>query len=73
MGMPFPTGLKILKKFFERDVGWMWGVNGVASVMGSVLAVVIAILLGFTVALVLGAIMYFCVGLISHRLYAKQP
>jgi MFS family permease len=71
MGMPFPTGLKIFKQFFERDVGWVWGVNGVASVLGSVLAVVIAILSGFTAALVFGAAMYLCVGLISHRLHAK--
>lgn len=67
MGIPFPTGLRLFRQFFERDVGWMWGINGVASVLGSVLAVVIAILSGFTAALVLGAAIYFCVGLISRR------
>lgn len=64
MGIPFPTGLKIFKQFFKRDIGWAWGVNGVASVLGSVLAVVIAIIWGFTAALLLGAILYFCAGVI---------
>ena len=64
MGMPFPTGLKIFKRAFEADVAWMWGINGAMSVMGSVLAVAIAILLGFSWALALGAFAYFCISAI---------
>lgn len=71
MGMPFPTGLKISKQIFERDVGWMWGINGVASVLGSVLAVVVAVLLGFTLTLVLGAVAYLLAGFIFNAIFHK--
>ena len=42
MGMPMPSGLRILAAQGEDLVPWAWGVNGVASVLGSVLAVVLA-------------------------------
>lgn len=64
LGMPFPTGLKIFKQFFEQDVGWMWGINGAMSVLGSVLAVVLAIVYGFTLALLLGGAIYFVVSFV---------
>ena len=58
MGIPFPIGLRILNDFFPEDIAWMWAVNAVMSVLGSVLAVIIAILLGFTWALLAGALAY---------------
>ncbi len=58
MGMPFPTGLRILKDFFPEDIAWMWAVNAVMSVLGSILAVIMAILFGFTWALLAGALAY---------------
>lgn len=64
MGIPFPTGLKIFKQSFERDIGWMWGINGAASVLGSTLAVMFAILNGFTLTLLLGGVSYFIVSFI---------
>jgi len=67
MGIPFPTGLKISKQTFKRDVGWMWGMNGMASVLGSVLAVIVAVSSGFTLALVLGAGSYLLAGFVLTR------
>jgi len=58
MGVPFPTGLRILNDFFSEDIAWMWAVNAVMSVVGSILAVIIAILFGFTWALLAGAVAY---------------
>lgn len=58
MGIPFPTGLRVLNDFFPEDIAWMWAVNAVMSVLGSVLAVIIAIALGFTWALLAGALAY---------------
>ncbi len=64
MGMLFPTGLKIFRQSFEHDIGWMWGINGVASVLGSTLAVVIAMTYGFTLALVFGGACYLAVSFV---------
>jgi hypothetical protein len=45
-------------------IPWMWGLNGVGSVLGSVFTIVIAISLGFAQALLVGAICYLFVFLI---------
>ncbi|MGH9567641.1 MAG: hypothetical protein ACRD4I_16825, partial [Candidatus Angelobacter sp.] len=53
MGMPFPTGLRLVK-----TVEWAWALNAAASVLGSVGAMVIAILFGLTVTLACAAVAY---------------
>lgn len=58
MGIPMPSGIRILATSASELVPWAWGVNGAASVMGSVGALVIAILTGFNEALVVGAGLY---------------
>ena len=62
MGMPFPTGLRALAadstEPAENAVEWAWAMNAAASVLGSVLAMVIAIQFGLTVTLACGAAAY---------------
>ncbi|NOX97162.1 MAG: hypothetical protein GXO98_03695 [Nitrospirae bacterium] len=58
MGIPFPAGLRILKKVFPEEVPWMYGVNGITSVLGSAGAVALAMLFGFTWSLLLGGVIY---------------
>lgn len=58
MGIPFPTGLRILKEVFPEEVPWMWGVNGITSVLGSAGAVALSMLFGFTWSLLLGGALY---------------
>jgi uncharacterized membrane protein SpoIIM required for sporulation len=48
MGMPFPLGMA---NFDDRDRSWYWAVNGATSVLASVLALVIALISGFTAVL----------------------
>ncbi len=49
MGMCFPTGIRLLAKRDPAIVAWAYGVNGAASVLGSVITVVLAIAFGFAV------------------------
>lgn len=58
MGMPMPVGIRLLARNAPEIIPWAWGVNGATSVMGSVGALVIAILTGFNQALVVGAGLY---------------
>lgn len=58
MGMPFPTGIRILSRDSNLAVPWMWGVNGSASVLGTILAACSSIYFGFTVTFGLGAAFY---------------
>jgi spermidine synthase len=56
MGMPFPTGLRSLG---EKSIEWAWAMNAASSVLGSVLAIVIAIQFGLNFTLICGAAAYF--------------
>jgi predicted membrane-bound spermidine synthase len=67
MGMPMPIGIKLLSKNAPQIIPWAWGVNGATSVMGSVGALVIAILTGFNQALVVGAGLYLLAVFFSTR------
>ncbi|MDO8567526.1 MAG: hypothetical protein Q7R57_02285 [Dehalococcoidales bacterium] len=59
MGFPFPLGLRLLKESgMEGYVPWVWGVNGVGSVVGSAATIVVAMTFGFTTALLMGAACY---------------
>lgn len=69
MGIPFPTGLRVLNDFFPEDIAWMWAINAVTSVLGSILAVIIAILFGFTWALLMGALAYILVFFTFYSLF----
>ncbi|HLG15357.1 MAG TPA: hypothetical protein VJH03_12765 [Blastocatellia bacterium] len=67
MGMPMPTGIRILARRAPEVIPWAWGVNGATSVMGSVAALVIAILTGFNQALIIGAALYLAAGMFITR------
>ena len=58
MGMPMPTGIRILRRESPEIIPWAWGINGAASVSGSVGALVIALITGFNQALIVGAVLY---------------
>jgi spermidine synthase len=61
MGMPFPAGLRALAANRGKNgdsIEWAWAMNAAASVLGSVLAIVIAIQFGLNVTLICGAFSY---------------
>ncbi len=58
MGMPFPTGLKYIGQGASKFIPWAFGVNGVASVVASVLCIIIALMAGFWVVLGLATLIY---------------
>lgn len=58
MGIPFAAGLGLVGNYSNRYVAFAWCVNGLMTVVGSVLAIVLAILWGYIAVLVLGAIFY---------------
>jgi len=70
MGMPMPIGIRMLARSAPEIIPWAWGVNGATSVMGSVAALVIAILTGFNQALFVGAGLYLLAMVIMAR---RQP
>ena len=70
MGMPFPLGIKLLKSMgLDSHIPKMWGANGICSVLGSVLAIAMAINYGFSNALIFGAILYFTIFILFAFLF----
>jgi hypothetical protein len=58
MGMPFPCGIRMLERSSEGAVPWAWAINGIFSVLTTVLALLLAINLGFQIALLSGVLVY---------------
>ncbi len=59
LGIPFPSGIQILKQNnLVKYIPWMYGVNGIMSVLGSVIAVVLSMVLGFTPSFYTGLSLY---------------
>ena len=58
MGMPFPTGLRALAEANDLRAEWAWALNGGATVLGSVSAMIIAIHFGLNMTLACGAVAY---------------
>ncbi len=74
MGMPFPTGLQIVRENeVVQFIPWAWGVNGAASVVGSVASIILAMGIGFSALTALAAFIYVVgmVALLSGRRVAS--
>jgi spermidine synthase len=72
MGMPFPIGLQLVSDKQSSYIPWVWGVNGVASVIAPVLGSLLSVSLGFRVVMLLGLLLYGLAGWIIHLIAQKQ-
>lgn len=68
MGMPFPVALHYLNEKAPALVPWVWGVNGCASVISAVLAMVLAVHFGFNVVIFIALLLYIAAVIIFLRL-----
>jgi len=59
MGMPFPLGLAMLQQTRPHYIPWAWGINGCASVLSAILAVLLAIDTGFNGVMLFAVVLYF--------------
>jgi len=66
MGMPFPTGLRQLAERGQGGVEWAWAMNAGASVLGSALAMAVAIHLGIAATLAAGAAAYLAAAVLTR-------
>ncbi len=64
MGMPFPIGMRMLGENEKDIIPWAWCVNGAASVLSSILAIILALSIGFNAVLFLAALTYLTAGVL---------
>ncbi|MBI5418153.1 hypothetical protein HZA55_09450 [Candidatus Poribacteria bacterium] len=72
MGMLFPLGIISLNQNNTLNISWLWGLNGIFSVIGSILSVIIAMIFGFKIVFVIAAIFYLCTTLIGKKILLNR-
>lgn len=70
LGIPMPTGLRLLGRRSPQMVPWAWGMNGAFSVVGATLAIFVAMNWGFQFTLAAASGIYLSATL---ALYAAEP
>ena len=72
MGTPMPGGLRNLNERAPALVPWAWGINGVASVIGTSTAMVVAMTAGYRLVMLTGALAYGVATLAAIRLASNS-
>jgi predicted membrane-bound spermidine synthase len=72
LGVPMPTGLRMLSARAPQMVPWAWGMNGALSVLGATLAIFIAMNWGFSVTLLTASGTYL-IGLAAFLAATQHP
>ena len=71
LGVPLPTGLRLLSGIAPQMMAWAWGINGAMSVLGATLAIFIAMNWGFQITLLTASATYL-LGMAALAVAAKH-
>jgi spermidine synthase len=72
MGMPFSLGLATLQQTSPHLIPWAWGINGCASVLSAILAVLLAIEIGFNGVMLCAVVLYLIAWLSNKQLLKPE-
>jgi spermidine synthase len=67
MGAFFPEGIRRLGAQDKAMIGWAWGANSFATVVGSIMSVIVSINWNFTTVLILAALSYLVAAFFGTR------
>jgi hypothetical protein len=73
MGTAFPRGLQLATRRTSAGAPWLWAVNGAASELASLLAVVVSITVGVSATFWLGVAMYVVAAALGLRIAQEAP
>jgi hypothetical protein len=68
LGMPFPLGILALANQPTSAIAWAWGMNGVFTVAGGLLAVVLSAMFGFNITILFALSLYAAALLVFRRM-----
>jgi hypothetical protein len=69
MGFPFPMGIRLMEAAGRGSaIPWAWAMNGYASVLAAVGAVILGITWGFTTAVLIAAACYVAAAVLAPAL-----
>jgi hypothetical protein len=69
MGMPFPIGLDRINSQRAELLPWVWGVNGVFSVIGTTLVTFVSMQVNFTFSLICASLFYLIAYILSPAIW----
>ncbi len=72
MGMPFPSGIRVLDAQKKDQIPWAWGINGSLSVVATALATLFAVEMGFRVVIIIAILLYLIAGSVAFFTFAKK-
>ncbi len=73
LGIPFPLAIRLMQQYkLEEHVDWMWGINGIASMVGSILSIVIGMFFGFSYAIISGVCTYASIAIIMYSFLSRR-
>lgn len=58
LGIPFPSGIQLVNQRSPAFIPWAWGINGFFTVIGSVVAVILGMMIGFQAVLWISTAIY---------------
>jgi Spermine/spermidine synthase domain len=58
MGVLLPSLINLSKERYQKSIPWFWALNGASSVLGSILAMVIAMVFGYSYTIIIGMVSY---------------
>jgi hypothetical protein len=58
IGWCFPIGMRLVRVHSTQVTAWMWGVNGAAGVLASIVAVMVSMWMGIQANLLIAAALY---------------
>jgi predicted membrane-bound spermidine synthase len=58
LGIPFPSGIRMISEKAPSLIPWAWGMNGFFTVIGSVLALMLSMMIGFQAVLWIAVCIY---------------
>ncbi|MEE9269028.1 MAG: hypothetical protein V3V49_02095 [Candidatus Krumholzibacteria bacterium] len=72
MGMPFPTGIRMVERIDTELIPWAWCVNACATVLGSIASILIAMFVGLT-DVAYGAALVYLIAMLALILAPLRP
>lgn len=73
LGLPFPTGIRVLAETTPGLIPWAWASNACLTVIGSVLCVILSVYVGFSAVLVLAGGCYVLAAFCLTRMAGSRP
>ncbi|HWW19431.1 MAG TPA: hypothetical protein VNZ06_01385 [Steroidobacteraceae bacterium] len=73
LGMPFPLGILAISNQPRGAIAWAWGMNGLFTVVGGFMSIVLSLLYGFNFAILLALGLYLLAFIMFPRVRDMQP